>query len=170
MDSAGRCEIGASSVGARRRKEIPMQTESPVVPTMKPAAKTRRGRAGKSDRGIFEKVPGSGTWWIRYVDTQGRYRREKAGTWGNADKLLTKRKNDALQGKKLPETLRQRVVCFGEIADDALAYSRTHKRSYHDDESRMKRLKEWFGVRESESLTGPELERRLSDVATAEKW
>jgi len=147
-----------------------MRTDTPAGPKVKAEAKTRRARAGKPDRGIFEKVPGSGTWWIRYVDTQGRYRREKAGTWGNADKLLTKRKNDALQGKKLPETLRQRVVCFGEIADDALAYSRTHKRSYHDDESRMKRLKEWFGVRESESLTGPELERRLSDVATAEKW
>ena len=113
-------------------------------------------------------MPGSGVWWIRYVDAQGRYRREKAGTWGNADKLLVKRKSEALQGKKLPETLRQRVVLFGEIGDDALGYSRGHKRSYRDDESRMKRLKEWFGGREAGSLSGPEMERRLSDVAAAE--
>jgi hypothetical protein len=78
--------------------------------------KKRRARAGKPDRGIFEKVPGSGAWWIRYVDAQGRYRREKAGTWSNADKLLTKHKNDALQGKKLPETLRCASVTFREIA------------------------------------------------------
>lgn len=31
-------------------------------------------------RGIFEKVPGSGTWWIHWYDAQGRRHREKAGT------------------------------------------------------------------------------------------
>ena len=104
------------------------------------------------------------------MDAQGRYRREKVGTWGNADKLLTKRRNEALQGKKLPETLRQRVVPFSEIGDDALAYSRGHKRSHRDDESRMKRLKEWFGSREADSLSGQEMEKHLSDVAVEEKW
>jgi integrase len=147
-----------------------MQTETQAVTTAKAGAKTRRARAGKPDRGIFEKVPGSGVWWIRYVDAHGRYRREKAGTWSNADKLVTKRKNDALQGRKLPETLRQRIVPFAEIADDALGYSRKNKRSYRDDESRMKRLKEWFGNREAEALTGPEVEKRLSDAAATEKW
>src|SRR6202023_2759810 len=98
--------------------------------------KRPRARAGKADRGIFEKVPGSGVWWIRYVDAEGRYRREKVGAWSNADKLLTKRKNEALQGKKLPETLRQRVVLFSEIGSEALAYSQGHKRSWRDDESR----------------------------------
>lgn len=132
--------------------------------------KTRRARAGKPDRGIFEKATGSGTWYIRYVDGHGQYRREKAGTWSNADKLLTKRRNEALQGKKLPETLRQRVMLFSELADDALAYSRTHKRSYRDDESRMKRLNDWFGSRNAESLSGPEMEQRLSDVALVGKW
>ena len=147
-----------------------METETLAVTPAKAEGKKRRARAGKPDRGIFEKVPASGVWWIRYVDAQGRYRREKAGTWGNADKLLTKRKNEALQGKKLPETLRQRLVPLAEIVDDALAYSRKHKRSYRDDESRGKRLKEWFGNREAESLTGPEMEKHLSDVAASEEW
>lgn len=147
-----------------------MQIETLGVPTAKGEAKKSRARAGKPDRGIFEKVCGSGVWWIRYVDAHGRYRREKVGTWSNADKLLTKRKNEALQGKKLPETLRQRVVLFGEIGNDALAYSRGHKRSWRDDESRMKRLTEWFGNREAESLTGQEMEKRVSDAAAKEKW
>lgn len=61
-------------------------------------------------------------------------------------------------------------MLFDEIADDALVYSRGHKRSWRDDKSRMKRLAEWFGSREAESLTGPEMEKRLSDVAGPEKW
>jgi integrase len=145
-----------------------MNSDDPTV--ARGRVNTRRARAGKPDRGIFEKVIGSGTWYIRYVDGHGQYRREKAGTWSNADKLLTKRRNEALQGKKLPETLRQRVVLFSEIADDALVYSRTRKRSYRDDESRMKQLKECFGSRNADLLGGPEMEERLSDVAGAEKW
>jgi len=33
----------------------------------------------KVQRGIYEKVPGSRVWWIRYADAAGRIRREKAG-------------------------------------------------------------------------------------------
>jgi site-specific recombinase XerD len=146
-----------------------METETAAA-RAKAEGKKRRARAGKPDRGIFEKVPGSGIWWIRYVDARGRYRREKAGTWSTADRLVDKRRNEALQGRKLPETLRQRVILFSEIGTDALAYSRGHKRSWRDDKSRMKRLVEWFGNREAESLTGQEMEKRLSDVAATEKW
>lgn len=31
-------------------------------------------------RGIFERTKGSGIWWVRWTDTEGRKRREKAGT------------------------------------------------------------------------------------------
>jgi integrase len=168
--SVNECVDGANSAGVHRRKGSEMKNESFAAITAEPVVRKRRARVGKAERGIFEKQAGSDIWWIRYVDAQGRYRREKAGTWGNADKLLTKRKHEALRGKKLPEPLRQRTVHFSEIGEDALAYSRAHKRSYRDDESRMKRLKEWFGSREAESLTGPEMEKRLSEVAAAERW
>ena len=65
-------------------------------------------------RGIFEKMPGSGVWWIRYADATGRIRREKAGTKSAAISLYHKRKLEALQGRKLPETLRRAPVLFRE--------------------------------------------------------
>jgi integrase len=124
----------------------------------------------KKTRGIFEKVPGSGVWSIRYTDGAGKYRREIAGSYSQATKLLVKRRGEALQRKKLPETLRQRAILFNEVADDALQYSEQHKRSYRDDKSRMARLKVWFGNCEAESLTGPDIEKRLTDVVAAENW
>jgi integrase len=121
-------------------------------------------------RGIFEKVKGSGVWWIRYVDAARKYHREKAGTRGNAEKLLTIRKNDALVGKKMPETLRRPSVPFGKFADAALEYSKKNKRSYRDDEWRMAELKAWFGSRDAEMLTGEEIEKKLCEVADERKW
>lgn len=123
----------------------------------------------KQTRGIFQK-PGSDAWWIRFVDASGRYRREKAGTRGAAEKLYHKRKQEALEGRKLPETLRRRTVTFSEIADDALRYSKQHKRSYTDDVWRMAKLKEWFGSREAESLESQQIEKRLSEAAKERKW
>ena len=72
-------------------------------------SKTTHKRKPKS-RGVFEKAPGSGVWWIRYVDAGGRFRREKAGTKGMAIDLYRKRKVGALEGKKLPERLRRAMV------------------------------------------------------------
>src|SRR3990170_3214198 len=101
-------------------------------------------KQGKKVRGTYEKVPGSGVWWIRYSDATGRIRREKAGLKQTAENLYRKRKTEVLQGKKLPES-RKRVVSFDELAKDALDYSKAHKRSYDDDACRMERLKSWFG-------------------------
>jgi integrase len=101
----------------------------------------------KQPRGVFEKEPGSGVWWIRYTDSEGRYRREKAGTKSAAIMLYPKRKTEALQGKKLPETLRLRVVRFAELAEDALEYVKRNNQGQEVDTYRIKVLKAQFGER-----------------------
>jgi hypothetical protein len=82
----------------------------------------------KKARGVFERPPGFGIWWIQYFDSDGRRRREKAGTRDNAKKLVEKRRTERLTAKKLPEKLRARVVRFNELAEDAKSYSKEHNR------------------------------------------
>jgi integrase len=82
-----------------------MQTETLTLESAKAVSRVRR-----NPRGVFEKIPGSGGWWICYWDAQGRKRREKAGTRGMAVKLYQKRKTEALQGKKLPEMMRRATM------------------------------------------------------------
>lgn len=142
-----------------------IETSNPIATD----TRNRRARAGKPDRGIFEKVPGSGVWWIRYVDAQGRYRREKAGTWSNADKLLTKRKHEALQGKKLPE-LRKRTVFFAELADDAVRYIESRYARPADDVARMKLLKGCLANRPVDSITAGEIQNLLDRLTAEKKW
>jgi len=125
-------------------------------------------------RGIYEKFPGSGLWWIHWYDAQGRRHREKAGTKSAAILLYRKRKTEVLEGRKLPEKLRRAPVLFREIAQDALEYSRLNKRSHDDDRYRMARLSEWFGNRTADSLTPDEIERRFKEQewtpATANRY
>ena len=145
-----------------------MQTELSNA-TMPAESNERRSRVKAPTRGIFEKARGSGIWWIRYVDGQGRYRREKAGTWGNAEKLLTKRKNEALQRKKLPETLRRRAVSFGELADDAMIYIKRRYARPADDLARMKLLKTRL-TGTADATTAGDIENVLDSLAAERNW
>src|SRR5216683_1941580 len=121
-------------------------------------------------RGIFEKQPGSGIWWICYFDQFGKKRREKAGTKSVAIKLYGKRKQQVLEGKKLPENFRKPFVKFSQLLDDALAYSKRNKRSYKTDIPRIASLKDWFGSHPAEELTPKEIENVLARAADKEKW
>jgi integrase len=121
-------------------------------------------------RGVFEKQPGSGVWWICYYDHIGRRHREKAGTKSAAILLYRKRKQEALEGKKLPERLRRPSVSFAELAKDTLAYSRAHKRSYGDDAIRMERILAWFRDRAADSINAQEIEEKLTKSADENSW
>jgi site-specific recombinase XerD len=124
----------------------------------------------KKTRGIFEKLPGSGEWWIRYADSTSRIRREKVGNKGAAIKLYAKRKTEVMQGVKLPENFRTKPVMFGELAEVALDYSKAHKSDSRHDESRMKPILETFRNRAAETITPQEIERWLVDEADENEW
>ncbi len=121
-------------------------------------------------RGVYEKMPGSGTWWVRYADSMGRIRREKAGAKSSALTLYRKRKTESLQRKKLPENLRTPAASFSELAHDALAYSKTHKITYQDDVLRMPWLLAAFRDRSADSITPQDLEHHLARIAEERAW
>jgi integrase len=121
-------------------------------------------------RGIYEREPGSGVWWICYFDRFGKRHREKAGTKSVAIKLYRKRKQHVLEGKKLPESFRKPSANFRQLVDDALAYSKRNKRSYRTDVPRFASLKEWFGSYPADELTPQEIEKTLARAADKEKW
>jgi site-specific recombinase XerD len=150
--------LAAAAVHRKRERELQQEAEAPAL------SSRRAAQRNSHTRGVFERKPGE--WWICYFDASGRKRREKAGTWASARDLYIKRKNDALRGKKLPETLRRKTVPFAEIAKDALAHSKQHKRDYRHDVGRMETLLSWFREYPAESITPQEIERRFEK----ERW
>ena len=104
-------------------------------------------------------------WWIQYWDTEGKRKRRKVGRRGDAINLRHTIKADIFAGKILP-TKRKRVT-FGELADDALEYSKNNKRSSDDDNTRMKRLLEEFKTRPADGIKPQEFERWLT---SHESW
>jgi site-specific recombinase XerD len=128
-------------------------------------------RITKKVRGVFERPVGSGVWWIQYFDSERRRRREKAGSKSNAIDLYTKRKGQALTGKKLPEKLRKKAVTLRDIGNAALEYSRYQKpRSAKDAECRMARILAQFGDCVAEAIKREDFERWLNDAGEEREW
>ncbi len=126
-------------------------------------------RKSKRQRGVFEKDPGSGVWWIRYADQYGRIHREKVGPKSLAIDTYRKRKTEVREGRFFPNKPRQRKVGFPEIAGDALEYSRLENSpaSYKNDFWRMETLLHWFRDKAAADIGPQEIERGLAELAEA---
>jgi site-specific recombinase XerD len=116
-------------------------------------------------RGVFEKIPGSGVWWIQYFDADGRRRREKIGSKSAAIKTVEQRRTQAREGMKVPVNLRAKKITFGEIAKAALAWSRANKRDFAHDDYRMPLLIEQFGKCQAEDIKPSEITEWLQSRA-----
>lgn len=113
-------------------------------------------------RGIYERVPGSGVWWIRYADSTGKLRREKAGNKGSAITLYQKRKTEVLQRVKLPENFKAKPAEMKVLIADALEHCRNNNRGFAQDRLRLGAILREFGSRTAPSITPQEIERWLS--------
>lgn len=134
----------------------------------------RRRSEQQSIRGVFERPALSDIWWIRYTDSEGKYRREKVGRRSDAIALYQKRKNDARVGVKLHDNLRHRKVTFRALADHVKEFARTHHTQERDTAARVERLLPVFGDREAESIKPAEIDRWLYEntktPATANRY
>ncbi len=130
-------------------------------------------------RGIFEREKGSGVWWIRWTDSGGKKRREKAGRRSDAITLLAKRKTEKLRQAKLPETI-DHAILFSALLDDALEHSQATngERSTRELALKINRLRPAWGDRKAAEITKQEIVRWLQaetvnrdwTVATANRW
>jgi hypothetical protein len=113
-------------------------------------------------RGVYERDPGSGVWWIQFK--QGTVRkREKVGSRGNAIALYQKRKTELRAGAKLPPNLRNKGITFAQIAEEAVAWSAEfHPKDIRTVRSRMSLLVDVFGARAAEDISGQAIDLWLT--------
>src|SRR5579884_567548 len=116
----------------------------------------------KKVRGVYEHPTEAGVWCIQYFEN-GRRHREKVGAKSVAIAAYQKRKTEIREGRFFPPQ-RKHVVLFGELADDALEYSRQNKQTAKFDGWKMAKLRKWFGSMRPEEITPQVIERHLAEL------
>jgi integrase len=117
----------------------------------------------KKATGVYEKVPGSGVWWIRYK-SKGKTRREKIGRRGDAIAAYQDRKTAILRGEKLPATMRQRGITFAAIGQEAIDwYQRNGKKDVRTFKGRMNTvIKSPIGKMTANDVTHEDIEKWIN--------
>jgi integrase len=123
-------------------------------------------KEAKKLRGISEKIPGSGVWWVEHYDADGKRHRELAGTKATAIKLQAKRQADKLAQRKLPEMRGGKTILFQELIDDALEFSKQHHEDQRNVASRLKAIAGALGSRPASSIAAADIKAFLSEKTT----
>ena len=118
-------------------------------------------------RGVWERVPGSGVWWIRYrID--GQLRREKVGRKSDAIRLYEIRKAAITAGAKLPANMRRNGITVAQIGQNAIDwYSNHNRKDLRTFKGRMNSIIAALGRIEAEKLKPSEIDAWLS---THSEW
>src|ERR1035441_1168998 len=122
--------------------------------------------------GIFEKVPGSGIYSIRFT-AEGKIHREKVGSLAAAKNRLGVRHVQAKAGT-LPNSSepRPQKVTFAELVDDANKHLKSERTAAHAYDTALKfnRMLPTFGKRKAESITRQEVLDWLDEQAEEHEW
>jgi site-specific recombinase XerD len=113
-------------------------------------------------RGVWEKVPGSGVWWIRFRDSNGKLRREKVGRKSDAIDLFRKRTEERRTGVKLPKNLRAQGIKFSVLCDAIETFSLAHHRDQRNILGRLKRVRPDFDEREADAIKPQDIDAWLT--------
>lgn len=114
-------------------------------------------------RGVFEKVPGSGVWWIRYFDAQKQKHREKVGSKANAIKLYQIRKAAIHHGEKMPANMKRREEPLSAVIDRAISWYQVHRpKSNKTAEQHLTAWKEGLGYRAVADLKPADIDEWLA--------
>lgn len=129
--------------------------------------------AASLPRGIYEKVPGSKCYWIRYTTVDGIRHREKAGNLSMAKSLLALREADKLKGK-LPEKKTNKSVTFSDLIDDAISHAKAQGQDNpagaRDLELKLNRIRPAFGKRPAASIQKNEIVDWLAEESEKRDW
>jgi site-specific recombinase XerD len=116
-------------------------------------------------RGIFERPPGSRTWWISYCDSEGIRHREKVGRRSAALDSLARRRMEVKNGRFIPPKKGARLT-FRELSQAAMARKklRLAPLSYETDTIRLNQLLPLIGNVPADQLTPARAEETLASL------
>ena len=134
------------------------------------AAASSQKKPVKRHRGVYEKVPGSGIWWVVYF-AEGKRKREKVGRKSDAIALYQSRKSEVRAGVKMPANMRNKGESLATVIDRALLWYESHKpKSLYNVKIHLQMFKANLGKKVAAELTPDDIDQLLSKQAVKKSW
>lgn len=123
----------------------------------------------KKHRGVFEREPGSGIWWVRFMDLDGKRKARCIGTFSDAVDFYEGEKVRIRKGVIAP-VASHRGIRYGVLVDDALTYNETSHRDRRVFAQRLEVTREQFGNRIAETITPADISEWFAAKTDESGW
>jgi integrase len=123
-----------------------------------------RKRTIEKHKGVYEKHPGTGIWWIRYTDAKGKRVTESIGRHGDAVTLYQQRMTEKRTGLLTPIGKSARGVKFSALVDDAIKHNKDNRKDNRNFAQRIEVARAHFGTRAADTITPQEIDEWLSGM------
>jgi len=120
-------------------------------------------------RGVFERPPGSGIWWISYRGEDGKRHREKVGRHEAAVEAYYAKKQQIREGRFQPP--RPAGITFKDLAEEAFAdrRGRIAGSTIEGDKYKLPALLTWFGAMPAVKITPAMIRERVGELRASGK-
>ena len=106
----------------------------------------------RKHKGVFEREPGSGIWWARYTDADGKRKTRQIGAFGDARNWIEEQRRTSARASSHPVSS-LRGVRYSALCDTAIEYSKAEHRDTRGFTSRIEASRLQFGERRAASIT-----------------
>jgi site-specific recombinase XerD len=127
-----------------------------------------RKKVIEKHKGVYEKHPGTGVFWIRYSSPDGR-KTERVGSHAAAVDLYKTRMGELSEGGRLG-VVPKRAVKFETIAKDALVFSAAYHTDKRNFRQRLEIINRDFQHRPADSILPSDISKWLQEGVDEWEW
>jgi site-specific recombinase XerD len=123
----------------------------------------------KKHRGVFEREKGSGLYWVRFVDVDGKRKARCIGNFSDAVDFYEAEKV-RIRKRILAPVAGHRGVRYGVLVDEALKFSEASHRDQRVFAQRLEVTLDEFGHRVADSITPAEISEWFVKMVDERDW
>lgn len=123
----------------------------------------------KKHRGVFERDKGTGIYWVRFVDVDGKRKARCIGNFSDAVNFYEAEKVRIRKRIHAP-VAGHRGVRYGALVDEALKFSEASHRDQRVFAQRLEVTREHFGHRVADSITPAEIGEWFAKMVDERDW
>jgi site-specific recombinase XerD len=123
----------------------------------------------KKHRGVFERDKGTGIYWVRFMDVDGKRKARCVGNFSDAVNFYEGEKV-RIRKRILAPVAGHRGVRYGALVDEALKFSEASHRDQRVFAQRLEVTREQFGHRVADSITPADISEWFAKMVDERGW
>lgn len=129
----------------------------------------RKKATERKHKGVYQQPAGSGIWWCRFVDVDGKRTKRCCGTFTDACNFYNEQKV-RIRKQVIAPVPSHRGYRVTQLIDAALEFSKANHKDMRNFKQRLEVIRKEFGNRIADTITPADIREWLADMSEEWEW